>query len=180
MARDPFSEKAAESFLEGSATAAKWPKIGYVVEGTVLSYVMRQQTDYETSENLYWDGKRRVIESLAPDKSNPVMQMVMEIQGEPTGETWKGLDNERVALPEDDGVRALYVKGGLHGSMKDGIREARGKLETGAYVRIERLANGPKTDPKKAAPHRYKTTWTPAAKNLRAAQSFMEEDEAPF
>src|SRR5512139_4280936 len=87
MAHDPFSEKAAENFLEGAATAAKWPKPGYVVEGTVLSYRMDHQKDYETSEPLYWEGKRRVIESLATDKSRPVTQMIMEIQGAPTGET---------------------------------------------------------------------------------------------
>lgn len=182
MAHDPFSDKAAESFLEGAATAAKWPRQGHVVEGTVLSYRMDHQKDYETSEPLYWEGKRRVIESLATDKSRPVTQMVMEIQGVPTGETWKGLDNERVVIQDDDGVRALYVKAGLHAALKDAMRNSRAKLETGAYVRIERIANGPKTDPKKAAPHRYSATWTPARENLKAAQSFMDDeaDEAPF
>ena len=179
MAFDPFSEKAAESFLEGGATAAKWPQVGYVVEGTVTEYSMAQQTDYDSGEALYWYGTSRVKESKAVDKSKPVMQMLLGLQGKPTGETWEGLQNERKALPDDDGMRTAYVKGALQAALKDALRKANGKLEIGAYVRIERIADGPKSNPKFAAPHRYTAVWTPAAQNPNAVSEFIE-DEPPF
>ncbi|HKY45026.1 MAG TPA: hypothetical protein VJM50_18190 [Pyrinomonadaceae bacterium] len=182
MAYDPFSDKAAENFLEGSATAAKWPKVGHIVEGTVTSFVMAQQTDYDTSEPLFWEGKKRVVDSKAEDKSRPVMQLLLEIQGEPTGETWEGLQNTRVELPDDDGMRTLYVKGGLQASLKQALKTAQARLEVGAYVKVRRIEDGPKSNPKFAAPHRYASEWTPASKNPKAVSSFMEEaqDENPW
>lgn len=177
---DPFSSKAAESFLEGSATAAKWPQVGYVVEGTVLSYSMSQQTDYDSGEALYWEGNSRVVESKAGNKSRPVMQMRMEIQGKPTGETWEGLGNVRKALPDDDGVRTMYVKGALKSALQSAIRTAGGRLEVGAYVKVARTADGPKTNPKFAAPHQYAAQWTPAETNPNAVASFMDEEQSPF
>ena len=181
---DPFSTKAAESFLEGGATAAKWPRVGYVVEGTITDYSMAQQTDYDTGEPLFWDGKRRVpLDQIDPglqSAARPVMQMLLGIQGKPTGETWEGLQNVRVALPEDDGARTAYVKGALQTALKDALRKASAKLEIGAYVRIERIADGPKSNPKFAAPHRYAAVWTPAAKNPNAVAEFTQDDDAPF
>lgn len=181
MSTDPFSNKAAESFLEGGATAAKWPKVGYVVEGTVTDYSMAQQTDYDSGEPLFWNGNSRVEESKAVDKSRPVMQMLLSLQGKPTGETWEGLQNTRKALPDDDGMRTAYVKGALQAALKDALRKAGSKLEVGAYVRIERIADGPKSNPKFAAPHRYAAVWTPAAKNPEAVAEFtQDDDDAPF
>lgn len=181
MAHDPFSDKAAENFLEGSATAAKWPKVGYVVEGTVLNYRMAQQSSYEDSEPLFWEGKKMVIESKAVDKSRPVMQLIMEVQGAPTGETWEGLQNVRKALPDDNGVRTLYVKANLQRSLKEALGKAGSRLEVGAYIRVERVSDGEQSDKKKQAPHRYASVWTPAKQNAAHAQSFMDEpEEAPF
>lgn len=182
MTYDPFSSKAAETFLEGGATAAKWPQVGYVVEGTVTGYSMAQQTDYDSGEPLFWNGNSRVEESKAVDKSRPVMQMLLSLQGKPSGETWEGLQNIRVALPDDDGARTAYVKGALQTALKDALRKASAKLEEGAYVRIERIADGPKSNPKFAAPHRYSATWTPAAQNPHAVADFLEQpqDKNPF
>lgn len=185
MSNDPFSEKAAENFLEGGGLAAKWPKVGFVVEGTVTGYSMQQQTDYDTGEPLFWDGKKRVpldkIERTAQATAKPVMQMLMDIQGKPTGETWEGLQNVRVAVPDDDGMRTAYVKGALQTALKQAIKTVRGRLETGAYVRIERIADGPQSNPKFAAPHRFSAVWTPAAQNPHKVAEFMEDDEqSPF
>lgn len=177
MAKDPFSDEAAAAFLTGSSTAAKWPEIGYAVEGTVLNWRMSQQTDYDTSELLFWDGKRRVIESLAADKSRPVMQLIMEIQGKPTGETWEGLRNTRKALPDDDGKRTLYVKAYLQSALAKALKDAGGKLEEGAFIRVERVADVPNQDKKRQAAHNYRAVWTPAAQNSEAASSFLSEAE---
>lgn len=188
MTYDPFSDKAAEQFMEGGGVAAKWPTVGYVVEGTVTSYSMMQQTDYDTGEPLFWDGKKRVpLDKIEPPRPGmqalppkPVMQMLLGIQGQPTGETWEGLQNVRVALPDDDGARTAYVKGSLQTALKEALRKSGGKLEVGAYVRIERIADGPKSNAKFAAPHRHAAVWTPAAQNPHAVNSFMDEEQSPF
>lgn len=184
MSYDPFSEKAAENFLEGGATAAKWPTVGYVVEGTVTGYSMQQQTDYDTGELLFWDGKKRVpldqIDVKFRGIAKPVMQLLLDLQGEPTGETWEGIQNVRVELPDDDGARTAYVKGALQAALKEALRKASAKLENGAYVRIERITDGPKSNPKFAAPHRYAAVWTPAAQNPKAVGDFLTDDEPPF
>lgn len=184
MSNDPFSSKAAEDFLSGGATAAKWPRVGHVVEGTVTKFSMAQQTDYESGELLYWQGNSRVVESEAEDKIRPVMQLLLELQCEPTGETWEGLQNVRKALPDDDGARTAYVKGALQAALKEALRTASAKLEAGAYVRIERTADGPKSNPKFAAPHRYAAVWTPAAQNPKALAEFESDaptaDDNPF
>ena len=42
MSNDPFADAA--QFLSGGLTAAKFPRIGFVVEGTVTGAKMAQQT----------------------------------------------------------------------------------------------------------------------------------------
>lgn len=160
-----MSNRSIENFLSGGGVSAKWPQVGYVVEGTVTSMEMRQQTDYDTGELLTWND------------GSPRMQLVMGVQGEPTGETWTGLRNVRKALPDDDGHRVAYVKGGLQKALSQALRDAKAKPEIGAYVRIERIADGAKTDPKKEAPHQYRVTWTPKAANSKAAEDFLAGDE---
>jgi hypothetical protein len=182
MTYDPFSPQAAQQFLSGGGVAAKWPRIGYVVEGTVTGFEMLQCTDYDTGEPLFWEGKAMVTRDRVTGVIKPVMQMKLDIQGEPTGETWEGLGNVRKALPDDTGARTAYVKGALQGALIKALTAAGAKLEEGAYVRIERVADGVQPDRKKQAPHQYKATWTPAAKNARAAQEFMDgaEEANPF
>lgn len=180
MVQDPFSGKAADNFLGGAAVAAKWPTVGYVVEGTVTDWRMSHQTDYDTSEPLYWVAKRMVKKSAITEPAdllNPVLQLIMNIQGKPTGETWETLQNIRKALPNDDGARAVYIKGLLQNAFKSALRTAQAKLEEGAYVRIERIADGVQADRKKQAPHDFKVIWTPAEKNPHAATDFLNEAE---
>lgn len=169
MTQDPFSSNAADAFLSGGAPAAKWPKVGSTFEGTVLSYEMAQQVDYNTGEPAVWaDGK-------------PKMQLIMTVQGEPTGITWEGLTYDEVKLTDDDGIRRVFIKSGLQQAFKMGLTKAKARLEEGAYVHITREQNGPKTDPKFAAPHRYTVVWTPKAQNTKAGQDFLDSaDENPF
>lgn len=183
MSVDPFAveQKEAESFLSGGAVAAKWPTVGYVVEGTILSYEMRQQTDYDSGELLFWDGKKREIESKVSeatkaDQSKRVMQLLVTVQGEPTYETWEGLQYTRVAIPDDDGQRTLYVKSGLQNAVAKALRDAKAKPEANAFIRVERTADGQKSNPKYAAPHKYTVTWTPAAQNGRVAADFLSQE----
>lgn len=168
MTADPFAMDAQEAaaFLSGGSEPAKWPAVNTEVEGTITGFRMQQQTDLDTGELMVWKDKR------------PRMQLVVDLQCEPTGINWKGLENEPYEIPDDDGSRTAYVKGELQKAVSKAIKDAKGKFEIGAYVRIRRITNGPKTNPKFAAPHRYIAKWTPAAQNPKAgALDFMKSAE---
>jgi hypothetical protein len=171
MTTDPFNpgSDAAEAaaFLSTSGYAAKWPKVGFTVAGTITGFEMRQQTDYDTGEPLTWkDGK-------------PRMQLLVHLQCEPTGETWEGLANTRVEIEDDDGARTAYVKGNLQKAFGRAIKEAKARLEIGAYVEITRGKDGPKPDPKKQAPHTFTVKYTPAAQNPKAVDALLSDSD-PF
>jgi len=176
---DPFSDKAAEDFLSGGGVAAKWPTVGYVVEGTVTDWRMAQQTDYDSGELLYWVGNKRIEESKVENKNLPVMQLILEIRGEPTGETWEGLQNERVELEDDDGTRVMYIRGGLLAAFRNEMKKTQSKLEKGAYVRVERIKDGSKSNPKYQAPHRYTVQWTKPENNEKIAEQLLDSP-TPF
>lgn len=169
MARDPFDTAA---FLTGGLTGAKWPEVGFIVEGTVTGATMKQQADFDDGSLLFWND------------GSPRMQMVVDLQGEPTGVTWKGLRNVKTQVPNDDGMRAVYVKGNLQRALVKGLRDAgNAKFENGGHLRIERIADVPNADPKKADAYDFSVTWTPAAGNTAPAADFLaqaEPDENPF
>lgn len=172
MSVDPFSTQAAENFLSGGAPAAKWAKVGDTFEGTVLSWEMAQQTDYDSGEPAVWsDGK-------------PKMQLIITVQSEPTGFTYEGLRYDRVELPDDDGIRRLFVKAGLQSAFRLAKQKQKFNLEAGALVKVTRTKDGPKSNPKYAAPHRYQVEWTPAAQNPKAGDFLDQlqegEEENPF
>jgi hypothetical protein len=125
---DPFSADAAAAanFLGGGTVAAKFPTEGFVVEGTILSFRMAQQTHMKSGELLFWEGKDRVEQSKLkyPATAKPVEQLVIEMQCEPTGITWESNRYVERQLPDDDGVRTLYVKGGLAGALGKALRDA--------------------------------------------------------
>lgn len=170
MSTDPFAAEA-NQFLSGGLTAAKFPTVGFVVEGTVTAFTLRQQSDYDSGEPKFWKDGR------------PAMQLVVDLQSEATGKTWEGLRNVEKALPLDDGMRALYVRGNLQKALTAALRTARSPFETGGHIRIERVADAPKVDRAKEPAHQYKVTWTPASKNASAAADFLSpasDEDNPF
>lgn len=146
--QDPFA--AASSFLSGGVTQAKWPHVGFVFEGTVTDASMSQQTDYDDGSLLTWaDG-------------SPRMQLVVTVQSQPTGKTWKGLGNVETPVPNDNGVRRMYVKGNLQKALAQGLRDAgNAAFEVGGKVRVERIQDDAPKE-RKAPAHNYRVTWTPA------------------
>lgn len=186
--------RSAEDFLDGGASvAAKWPKVGFVVEGDVIGWSPQavQMFDMKSGEPLYWEGKVKVKESELrypeTSKLNPALQITIDLQCEPTGVTWESNRYIRKEVPDDDGVRRLYV----HGQIAAAIRKARQQaaqqyklstrtapLEDGAHVTVTR------GEDKKFANDYYGFTftavWTPAKNNpaYQSAQSDLTEGPA--
>jgi len=185
--------RSAEDYLDsGASVAAKWPKPGAKVEGDVIGWSPTevQMTDKDTGEPLYWEGKKKVIESKLrfpeTSKQNPAMQITVDLQCEATGYTWESNRYIRKELPEDDGVRTAYVHGELAKAMRKGRQAAaqkyklstqRAPLEVGAHVVITR------GEDKKFANdyfgYTYVVDWTPAQFNPAYQDRAMDATEGP-
>lgn len=184
------SQQDAERFLDGGATVAvKWPKVGYEFEGTVIGWRGPvPQTDMNSGEPLYWEGKKKVKRSALefPDTSmtNPALQLLIEFEAEPTFETWESNQYVRKALPDDDGYRTMYVHGALQKAISKARREAGSggrpaPLEEGAKCKVVRTESVRMQNDFYG--HQYVAQWIPAAQNpdfQAAADQFMDKD--PF
>lgn len=191
--------RSAEEYLDGGGSvAAKWPKVGHVFEGDIIGWSPTevQMTDKDTGEPQYWEGKKRVIESKLrfpeTSKQNPCMQITIDVQSEATGYTWESNRYIRRELPEDDGVRTMYVHGELAKAVKKGRQAAAQKykldrqyapLEAGAHVKVTRKEDVKK--PNDYFAYTYECVWTPAAHNPAYQDQMMDaaagpDDDAPF
>lgn len=173
MSNDPFAPGAqdAEKFLAGGAPTQKFPKVGFTWGGTIESWEMAQQTDLDTGELMFWaDGK-------------PRMQLILHMQGEPTGITWETNAYNEVPLPDDDGSRRLFVKAGLQSAVARAKKDAKANLEVGAYLEVTRGKDLPPKKKGQSGAHTFTAVWTPANKNPHAASAILTQDddeESPF
>lgn len=96
--------QAIEDFFAGGVAAAKFPdqQFGYVIGGEIVADPrMQQQRDYTTGDPItYPDG-------------NPAMQMVVVIQ----------TSEHDPAIADDDGQRALYIKGQMKQAVGEALRK---------------------------------------------------------
>lgn len=186
------SVRSAEDFLDGGASvAAKWPKVNFTVEGDVIGWspTAIQQTHKDSGEPLYWEGKKKVEESklqFEQSKDNPCLQITIDLQCEPTGETWVSNRYIRKELPDDDGVRTMYV----HGQLAKAIRKARQEaaqqyklntrtapLEAGAHVKVTRGED--QKFPNDYYGFTFTAEWTPAAHNPAYQSAQMDAAAGP-
>jgi hypothetical protein len=181
---DPFSADAAKAaaFLGGGTVAAKFPTEGFVVEGTILSFRMAQQTDMESGELLFWEGKEQVEQSKLkfPQSARPCEQLVIELQCEPTGVTWETNRYVERQLPDDDGLRTLYVKGGLQQAVGKALRDADVRApEIGGKLKVQR-GKDTKRAGSKYYSYTYTAQYTRADQNGDQAAGFLAQGgEAP-
>lgn len=192
--RETSAVRSAEDYLDGGASvAAKWPKEGFVVEGDVIGWSPNtiQMTDMKTGEPLFWENKVKTKESELrypeTSKLNPCLQITVDLQCEPTGVTWKTNRYIKEEVPDDDGIRTLYVAGQLAAAFRKCRQEAAQKynlgvrfapLEAGAHVKVTRT-----TDKKFANDmygHTFSAVWTPAANNPAYQNAQMESTESPW
>lgn len=106
----------------GGAPGIKFPTIGTVAKGTVLSFEAQQQTDFATGEPKTWkDGK-------------PMMQVVVTMQ----------TDDRDPEIDDDDGQRRLFVRGQMTKAVGDAIRAAGAKgLEVGGVLAVQYVEDKP-------------------------------------
>lgn len=160
--------------LEGGAPGQLFPSVGYTWGGTLMSAEQGQKTDMETGEPKVWsDGK-------------PQIQLILTLQGEPTGFKYEGQQYDKVGIDDDDGVRRLFLSGNKLKALKDALRVAKSKLEIGGHFTLKREKDG--EAPKKGYARRqnYSGIWVPAHLNTHAMNEALKADtgtdgeESPF
>lgn len=115
-------DAANEFLMAGGAKSAKFEVIGTTVTGTIASEPeVMQQTDFRTGEPKFWnDGKPRlqmriILATSERDPSNP----------------------------DDDGNRAIYIKGQMQKAVRDAIRQAGAPgIAVGGTLAITYTGNG--------------------------------------
>lgn len=184
--QDPFSAEAAAAaqFLGGGGTvAAKFPRDGFKVEGTITEFRMMQRTHIDSGEPLFWESKKPTEQSklkfaTSANDRNRVMQLVITLQGEPTGVTWETNRYIEKKLDDDDGVRALYVSSpelqkALGKALQDkGVRAP----EVGGYLEVVKTGEE-RIQGTSFTKFLYAARYTPASQNEKAAGDFLSQAE---
>lgn len=127
----------------GGAKSAQFPEIGTVVKGEVLDFATRQQRDFDTGKPLFYDDGK------------PRLQIVVQVQ----------TDERDPDVEDDDGIRALYLKGQLLQAAREATRRHRG-LAQGGRIGVKYYADG--DAPRKGAnPQKlYKVEYAPPTKRI--------------
>lgn len=113
----------ATDFLMGGGTpSAKFPTIGTTVTGTITrDPEVMQQTDFDSGKPKFWDDGKPMLQAkvvLATTERDP-------------------------QVPDDDGERAIYIKGGLQKVVAQAVRAAGAKrLDVGGVLSVSYIADG--------------------------------------
>lgn len=142
--------------MSSGTTSAKFPTIGTVVTGTIIETPkITQQTDFKDGSLKYYSN------------GDPMQQLVVRLETELR-------DN-----PDDDGVRALYVKGQMKNAVRDAVKESGAPgLQVGGKLSVRYARDGEAVGT--VAPKEYEARYFPA--DQAAADSFLgtpEPEPAP-
>jgi len=108
-------------FLAGSGVPSfKFEKIGDSVDGIVTRAEVRQQTDFETGQLVTWDD------------GTPKMQLIVDLQTTLFDENISG----------DDGLRRIYLRNNALTAVRQAVKAAGGRLETGGALSVKYVKDG--------------------------------------
>jgi hypothetical protein len=146
--------EANDFLMAGGVPSAKFPTVGTSVTGTIVRQPeLRQQTDITSGKPKFWDD------------GSPRQQVVVTLA-----------TNERDAtLTDDDGERAVYVKGNLTKAVREAVRTSGAKgLEVGGTLTVTFVGEG-QAERGMNAPKLYSASYVPAP--AVAAANFLAADE---
>ena len=148
----------------GGGQSARFETIGDTVTGQIISAEVKQQTEIGTGAPLTWDN------------GDPRMQLVVRLQTtlcDPSD-------------PDDDGVRAIYVKGSkkagsrsMHDAVAQAVRAAGAKgLDVGGTLSVQYVATEPSSTRGFNDRKLFAASYTPPSPTAAAA-SFLGAQQAP-
>jgi hypothetical protein len=151
----------------GPLPSFKFDKIGDKVTGTVISTEVQEQTAFREGDDAPVDKNGNVKKQL-----RVVLQTKLrdwdKVSRVPTDADGGQLDGD-----EDEGVRAIYVRGWMKGAVADAVRDATGKSapQVGGTLSVTFTEEVPtKGFPYKKFSAKYKAP--------DAADEFFQDDEA--
>jgi len=107
--------------MGGGIPSAKFDKPGTVVSGKITRTPdVQQQRDFDTGKPKFWDD------------GTPQKQIVVQLQ--------TSLRDPQI--PDDDGVRVLYIRGNMLTAVRQAVRAAGAQLETGGTLSITYTGDG--------------------------------------
>lgn len=128
-------------FLMASGTRSfKFDTLNATAKGTIVSLDMQQQRDIKTGQPKFWDDQ----------KTQPMMQLRVVLATE-----------ERDG-DDDNGQRAIYVKGNMQQAVRDAIKATGAdKIEEGGTLAVQYYDNGQATTVGFNPPKLYKAQYKP-------------------
>lgn len=108
--------------MSGGTTSAKFPEIGATVTGSIIREPeVQQQRDFQTGEPKFWDDGK------------PMQQLQVVLS----------TDQRDPENPDDEGERAVYIKGQMQKAVREAVRKSGAKgLAVGGKLTVTYTADG--------------------------------------
>ena len=136
------TESPNDFLMGGGVPSFKFDEVGKTAKGPILSLDMQQQKDFSTGKPKFWD-----------NTGEPMMQLRVVLQ----------TDERDPSITDDDGQRALYLKGESQKAVRDAVREAGARsIDVGGTLTLKYTGDG-----------------EPAAKGLNPPKLFKAKYVAP-
>jgi hypothetical protein len=133
-------DDANEFLLAGGVTSAKFEAIGAMVSGTICRKPeVQQQREIDTGKPKFWDDGK------------PRQQIVVHLQ----------TSARDPAVEDDDGIRALYVRGNMLRAVREAVRKAGATLTVGGVLAVTYTGDGEQKNRGFNAPKLYSATYAP-------------------
>ncbi|MGH3381345.1 MAG: hypothetical protein ACRDP6_42100 [Actinoallomurus sp.] len=141
-----------DDFMGGGVTSAKFPDPGTTVSGVIVDEPrVTQQRDFDSGAPKTWDD------------GSPMKQLVVHVQ----------TDERDPEIPDDDGVRAFYIKSNMKKAVQTALTKAKAKLAVGGTLAITYTHDGENKRGKGSPPKMYAAVYTAPD----AAGSFLADPE---
>lgn len=129
------------AFLMSSGIKSfKFEQVNATAKGPILSLEMQQQRDIKDNTPKWWDDA----------KSQPMMQLRVVLK-----------TDERDG-DDDDGARAIYVRGQMQQAVRDAVKAAGANvIEEGGILAVQYTGNGTASKPGFNPPKEYRAQYAP-------------------
>jgi hypothetical protein len=135
-----FSE--ANDLIEsGGISPAKFETVGAAITGTVVDAEVQQQREINTGKPKFWDDgtpRRQIVAYVDTAQRDP-------------------------QIPDDNGRRALYIRGNMLKALRTALRLADAQLAEGGILTVTYTGDGERTKTGFNPPKEYKVTYAPPA-----------------
>lgn len=133
----------ADDFFAGGTPSAKFDTIGKTIAGAIVRVGDPvQQRDFTTGEPKSW-----------PD-GRPMMQLPVDVQ----------TDERDPQTPDDNGVRAIYIRGNMQKAVRDALRKTKAPgLRVGGHLSVSYIGDDTPKQRGMNGAKLYSASYTPPA-----------------